>query len=368
MTEMTMHQPALADRLSQARTHIEAATSDFERLRMRDEARAIQEAAKILQHREIQVQAAELVARAEREIHKANPPKPEGGPGRGKKTIATDNGFNEEKPLPQQTIRDIRHTHSKLTDDQFEAAIEQAQEEQQPLTRQSLKRQARKQRDQDAADRREARMSRPPADDVELYHCAVEDLHSYVPAASQKLILTDPPYEVKSLDAWGGLAAFADHALMDGGLLVAMSGQYVLPQVMDHLGSRLSYHWTICYLQERARYAVHQRRLNTAWKPVLVYAKGRYDGEYFTDLVRPEVSAEHKNEHHKWQQDVQGMYNLLKMFASPGDTVCDPFIGSGTTALAARKLGCSVIGADIEQSCIEKTMERFSADFSGITL
>jgi len=36
----------------------------------------------------------------------------------------------------------------------------------------------------------------------------------------------------------------------------------------------------------------------------------------------------------------------LKKFSTPGDTVLDPFCGSGTTLIEARKLGCSVIGID----------------------
>ena len=36
----------------------------------------------------------------------------------------------------------------------------------------------------------------------------------------------------------------------------------------------------------------------------------------------------------------------LKNFSIPGDIVLDPFCGSGTTLIEARKLGCSVIGID----------------------
>ena len=216
----------------------------------------------------------------------------------------------------------------------------------------------RNKRDEEAAARREERMARARADGVTLHCLPVAQLSKEVEAESLGLILTDPPYEVKSLSVWRDLSVFADHALAPGGLLVAMSGQYALPDVMDSLGENLDYQWVICYLQERARFAVHQRRLNSAWKPVLVYAKGKYAGEYYTDLVRPELAAEHQNEHHEWEQDVEGMYNLLKQFAAPGDLVCDPFIGSGTTALSARKLGCSIIGGDIEQKNINMTLQR----------
>ena len=41
---------------------------------------------------------------------------------------------------------------------------------------------------------------------------------------------------------------------------------------------------------------------------------------------------------------------LIKMFSFVGDTVCDPFMGSGTTALAARDLGRNSVGYEINQN------------------
>ena len=41
---------------------------------------------------------------------------------------------------------------------------------------------------------------------------------------------------------------------------------------------------------------------------------------------------------------------LIKMFSFPGETVLDPFLGSGTTSLAARKLGRNSIGYEINEN------------------
>jgi site-specific DNA-methyltransferase (adenine-specific) len=43
---------------------------------------------------------------------------------------------------------------------------------------------------------------------------------------------------------------------------------------------------------------------------------------------------------------------LIKMFSFVGETVLDPFIGSGTTALAARRLGRNAMGYEINPECL----------------
>ena len=52
---------------------------------------------------------------------------------------------------------------------------------------------------------------------------------------------------------------------------------------------------------------------------------------------------------------------LITMFSFAGDTVLDPFAGTGTTALAAMELGRNSISTDIEQSYVESMTSRLIA-------
>jgi len=52
---------------------------------------------------------------------------------------------------------------------------------------------------------------------------------------------------------------------------------------------------------------------------------------------------------------------LVKWWAEPGDFVLDPFCGSGTTLLAARNLGRTSIGIEIEEKFCEVAARRLSA-------
>ena len=62
-------------KLDVARRALAEATGDWQRMDIRDYARAVAAASAILERRDIQVQAANLVQNAERAIAKANPPK-----------------------------------------------------------------------------------------------------------------------------------------------------------------------------------------------------------------------------------------------------------------------------------------------------
>ena len=138
---------------------LQQANDDFERLAIRDQARAAQAAAKILGLRDIQVQASEIVARAERAIVIANPPMPVEES--AAKAVAArnvmltehdvDSNSNESTEIPavdDSAIRKMRQAHA-MPDTKFEAVLRAAHDKQQPLTRRSLQREAAK----DAPDR-----------------------------------------------------------------------------------------------------------------------------------------------------------------------------------------------------------------------
>jgi len=50
---------------------------------------------------------------------------------------------------------------------------------------------------------------------------------------------------------------------------------------------------------------------------------------------------------------------LIRMFSFVGDTVLDPFLGSGTTALAAWQTGRNSIGVEVDADYLERAVRRF---------
>jgi site-specific DNA-methyltransferase (adenine-specific) len=55
-------------------------------------------------------------------------------------------------------------------------------------------------------------------------------------------------------------------------------------------------------------------------------------------------------------------YRLVRMFSFTGDTVLDPFCGTGTTMIAAIKTGRNSIGVEIDPAYIEQARQRIEKE------
>jgi ParB-like chromosome segregation protein Spo0J len=182
-----------------------------------------------------------------------------------------------------------------------------------------------------------------------------------IPDESVDFIITDPPYPQEHLQTYSALGALAARVLKPGGSLLAMAGQSYLPEVMARLSERLAYHWTVAYLTPGGQAVqLWQRKVNTFWKPVLWYTNGEYEGEWIGDVSRSAVNDNDKSLH-DWGQSESGMADLIERFTEPGDTILDPFVGGGTTAVVAVSLARYVIAADIDQRQVDITAGRLAA-------
>jgi len=181
-----------------------------------------------------------------------------------------------------------------------------------------------------------------------------------VASASVDWIITDPPYPKNYIALYGQLADFAARTLKPGGSLLAMVGQSYLPEIIAALGTRLSYHWTLAYLTPGGQSAqLWERKVNTFWKPLLWFVKGKYEGDWIGDVCRSDVNDNDKR-FHEWGQSESGMADIVERFTYPGQTICDPFLGGGTTAVVAVKTGRLFIGIDSDAKAIATTKARLS--------
>ena len=63
---------------------------------------------------------------------------------------------------------------------------------------------------------------------------------------------------------------------------------------------------------------------------------------------------------HPTQKPLDLINRLVEMASKPGDVILDPFIGAGTTAVAAILLKRKIIGIDTKKEYIKITNDRIS--------
>ena len=78
--------------------------------------------------------------------------------------------------------------------------------------------------------------------------------------------------------------------------------------------------------------------------------------DVWTDIHR--IRHKTRRDEHPCQLPVHLLERLLLMSSDEGDIVLDPFVGTGTTAVAAKKLGRAYIGIDIDANYVEITKEK----------
>ena len=138
--------------------------------------------------------------------------------------------------------------------------------------------------------------------------------------------------------------------------MVLVGGTYVneVFRLLD-TGGR-PFRWPACYLTEGPSYVSHARRVHSNWKPLLVYG----GGPRFADVIRAEGGDADAKNNHKWGQDYNAFHTIVERLTERGQTVVDPFMGSGTTLLAAHALGRHAIGCDVDAESVTRARERLS--------
>ena len=320
--------------------------------------REVEKLAKWHEASDVLISARAHIALIERDIAEKYPAK------QGKRTdleLLSPGG----KSLSRQQLHKIRTAYRKgkervRTKEEVKEVIEEIIVKGESPTRENISRALNKKdilaRREAVKNRRLSKEERQKLSDVHLYNVSIGELKGKLEGGSVDVILTDPPYQKSDLNLFKELSHFSGKVLKPGGVLLCMSGVLYFPEVLKNLQDcpEIKYHWMLAYIMDGQNKRMPQTKSVQSWKPIIMYVKGKYSGEFFYDRIEYKPPKK-TNEYHDWGQALEGITELLNKFAYPGDTVCDPFVGGGSTALAAHVKGCKFIGGDIDKDCIKTT-------------
>lgn len=360
--------------------HFEKARSELAQATQIDEVKIIRDKAQALrayvkqqgESLEMQNQCAEIKIRAERRAGELLQKTEKHKGGNPSLTCQVGGQVDEPVKLPELGITRNQSSDwqkiASIPEERFEKHISEIKHKKKELTTAGFlvehKKLRKQQAKQERTERKNIKADIPEDESVSLIHCDISDAATHIEAETVDFIITDPPYPKQYLPTFESLAKFAAHALKPGGSLICMSGQMYLPKVFQMLGKYLEYHWTLAYLTPGGQAAqLWERKVIQFWKPLLWFTKGKYTGDWIGDVCKSDTNDNDKNHHH-WGQSVSGIHDLMERFVYPGQTVCDPFLGGGATAIVAKLCDCRFIGMDIDESCLETTrgrLEKFHA-------
>jgi site-specific DNA-methyltransferase (adenine-specific) len=196
---------------------------------------------------------------------------------------------------------------------------------------------------------------------IELRDCDIREADvsgdAYADVANVHAIITDPPYGDDHLPLYHALARFAQRVLRTDGICAVMTGHLILPDVINVMRAHVPYRWVIAYLTPGGQSAqIFPAKVNTFWKPVVLFGAA---SSWIGDVVRSATNDNDKR-FHRWGQSESGIRDLVERLTSPGDLVCDPFLGGGTTAAVCRETHRRFVGGDIDGDAVQRARARCS--------
>jgi len=193
---------------------------------------------------------------------------------------------------------------------------------------------------------------------IEIYHNDCREVLSELSYVD--LVLTDPPYGIKL-----NYASFEDtpenvKALVAEVIPIctAIAKRVVLTCATRQINFYPEPAWILCWLNRAG--AFPNPWGFTCWQPILCYGKDPYLAHALgsrSDVIEHSETAEKNG--HPCPKPIEFWKKLLaRCSVLPADLIVDPFMGSGTTLIAAKLLGRRAIGIDIEEKYCEIAAKR----------
>jgi len=231
-----------------------------------------------------------------------------------------------------------------------------------------------------------------------VHHSDIFDLCAQLPDASVDMILCDLPYGVTACEwdvripvepMW---QAFKRVIKPRGAIVLTATNPFAAELIMSnlewfkyewvwdkkHAGNFLTVHikplmvteYALVFSSQSVSYYPQLRRgrMRTKGGGGLCRVNGLFPQKTVNNLYHPTnilvFSNAAKSGLHPTQKPVALFEYLIRTYTQPGEVVFDPCVGSGTTAIAARKCGRQFIVGDMLEEYVEITRERLAEPYT----
>jgi hypothetical protein len=179
---------------------------------------------------------------------------------------------------------------------------------------------------------------------------------------SVSLILADLPYPRQYLGLYADLAGQAARLLREGGSLVLYCPTYLVHDVLTRVTPHVPFWNLICLKHSGAASRLNFLRVTCRGKTLVHCVRGTYRGQWHCNFIQGDVPLKLA---HDWAQgEGEASYVISKM-SEPGELVLDPACGSGTSLLAAWKLGRRALGLEIDRKTAMLARSRLATETAG---
>lgn len=191
-------------------------------------------------------------------------------------------------------------------------------------------------------------------DAVQIFHGDCRELLPLMPKVD--LVLTDPPYGVAKAEwdavaLWDWLPLAARCASKSLAIMPGIANLSALPSEVE--GQIYRWMFSIRIINSTTRGAIGFGN----WIACAIYSREGVS-VYSCDQDATEIAIRGEMPEHPSPKPYAAMRWLVARL--PGDTILDPFMGSGTTLRAAKDLGRKAIGIEIEERYCEIAAKRMA--------
>lgn len=195
--------------------------------------------------------------------------------------------------------------------------------------------------------------------DAELWHGDCREVLPLLPRSD--LILTDPPYGIGASAGTGKYGRLKIESGRDLAWDNETPPQWLMLLMLEQADYLIVFGGNYFSLPPSRNYLVWDKGAGFKGRDFAEceFAWCSWDGNAKVLTRDPLANRDYENKVHPTQKPVR-VLEWAMLQAPKSDTVCDPFMGAGTTGVAAHNLGKRFIGIERERQYFDAACERIS--------